>query len=233
MTEQNGVWSAKILSEITVFVNNNKIESSSFNRVQNAYPSHLEQKYSSKDLIITLFLYYNSAHSAITLIETKNTSDQPQNIQITINGQPFLESLSLESKEKMVQINSTKSDAVGYIQILDKEASKPTLAEKSYSIKSNVFELAPNTSTQTTLAHSFIFSNYNTKTELNYLENTNAREVLQNRILEKEQQIAQLNSKRTIWKDSTYDVLLSKTLQTLQNNSRVAAGELKHAGIFP
>ena len=35
------------------------------------------------------------------------------------------------------------------------------------------------------------------------------------------------------WQDSSYKNLVTKTVLTLQNNTRIGAGELKHAGIFP
>jgi putative isomerase len=57
---------------------------------------------------------------------------------------------------------------------------------------------------------------------------------LQHRIDEKQQQLTSLFLKLdSNYEDSIYRNLVAKTVLTLQNNTRIAAGELKHAGLFP
>ena len=87
-----------------------------------------------------------------------------------------------------------------------------------------------------TLAQTFIFAEYDAVNEQYELElsSKNPLKILHKRIEEKEDQLEILNDKLdTNWQDDIYKDLVSKTVLTLQNNTRIAAGELKYDGIFP
>ena len=142
----------------------------------------------------------------------------------------------LKKSENGIEIQSDNSNAKGFIQSLDKEIDAITETDSTYTITLRKFSIAPNESKTINLAHTFIFPEYDLTTEMeatNHLPKV-ANKVLQERIVEKTNQLQSIQKKTTApWKDSIYSRVYQKSILTLQNNWKVAAGELKHEGCFP
>ena len=125
---------------------------------------------------------------------------------------------------------------MGKIQTFNDEVTKITSTDSTYTLTLNNFKLVSNQSKKLTLSHTFIFPEYDAIKEQVELSDAckNPLKALTKRINEKETQFNNLNNKlASTWQDSIYQTLVAKTTLTLQNNTRIAAGELKHKGIFP
>ncbi len=238
MTEQNGVWCSKVLSQLSLYDidADQKIKWDGFNYSIKSYNSHLEQTYKNNRLNIIQTLFFSSAHSAIMTTRIKNISKKAIRIRGTWEGEIFLKSLSIENKENGILIKSDKTDAEGYIQVFNDSIKKIINTKKSYSIVLKSFDIKPDETKDLILTHTFIFSQYDFKNEKKNLQKLvlNQNKFLKIRIREKEKQLknlfGQLEKK---WSKSIYRGLLAKALLTLQNNWRIPAGELKHSGLFP
>ncbi len=238
MTQENGKWCSKVLSRLILYDANNKpISWSNFAFSQESYSSHLKQKYKNKELSITQTLFFNSAHTAIITTHIENLSENSITFSPRWQGSLLLKSLKLKEENGHIIIESEKSDAVGHIQLLNSAHVFLEIDKNNYVLGSKKFEINPGQSKSLTISHSFIFSQYNWEDEQNSIVIAAAdKEIaLNNRIAEKERQFAGvINQMATPWnKFAEYKKLAAKILLTLQNNWRIAAGELRHSGLFP
>ncbi|MEX0361778.1 MAG: trehalase family glycosidase, partial [Allomuricauda sp.] len=132
------------------------------------------------------------------------------------------------------QLNSKKSDAVGYLQFLDGVDGILLEDSLSYKARKSAITIPPNSSREFLVSQSFIFPEYAWDTEKDAIHKMDFDTLLHARQMEKDQELAAVQSKAAVkFKDSAYAVVLAKAQLTLQNNWRIAAGELKHQGLFP
>lgn len=227
MTQQNGVWSSASLAQL-------QLKNIDWNTIEtNSYASHLEQTFKSATLQLKQELVYVSGHSSLI----KSTITNIGNTAITANynwkNKPILaEGLTISSDENSIEIISSKSDAIGYLLFPEKTALKSTDSTYITALESVI--LKPNESKEIVHSQSFIFPEYSWKQELEQLQTINFDTILKSRKLEKELQLKKLvESKKQQFKNNTYAEALAKAHLTLQNNWRIAAGELKFEGLFP
>lgn len=238
MTQGHGEWCSKMLSKIELIDVNRKetINFDDFSISQNSFNSHLEQQFKNKKLKIVQSLFYSSSHSAIIITQITNLSEESITIQPNWTGTIFSTGLQIAKEGNTISLTTDRSTAKGIIQTFEDNINSINTTDSSYSISINNIEIKTNETKTLIIAHTFIFPEYNNAKEQEELELAAKKplEELQKRIQEKEQQLKILNNKLdTIWHDSVYKNLIAKTVLTLQNNTRIAAGEIKHAGIFP
>lgn len=238
MTQENGVWSSKMLSqiELTDPKTEQSIDWSSFTISQNSFNSHLEQEAENENLRVSQTLFFSSAHSAVIATQLENLSNETIKLRPHWEGTTFLEALKFEKSENGITIASEKSAATGRIQLPADATSVIHLSDTSYTIELEEFELKPGEVKRLRLAHTFIFPEYDAEQERRLLIAVAEapEDLLQRRINEKSAQLESLYSKLdTVWKGSVYKDFIAKTVLTLQNNWRIPAGELKHSGLFP
>lgn len=238
MTQGNGAWSSKVLSQLNLsnVENNNLIDWSNFKVSQTSYNSHLEQVFENENLKISQKLFFISAHSAMIITQISNLSNQIIKLKPSWSGTAFLKGLQVKKEDDNVLITSLESTAKGLIQIFGDKIIKLAVNDSSYFMGINSFNLKQGETKQMILVQSFIFPEYNTENELKHIT-TVAHEpfkYLQLRKNEKEKQLENVYAKLdTYWKNNIYKDLLAKTILTLQNNWRISAGKLKHSGLFP
>jgi len=236
MTEQNGVWCSQTLSQLDILIDNTKnIEWNDFTTSYESYNSHMKQIFTSKELEISQILFYTSAHTALIISEIKNISEKVIEIKPFWKGNIFLENLRMVKKDNLIEINSDKSLAKGYIQILD-EISNTDIKNNSYEISLEKSVLKPNESRKNFIAQSFIFPEYDIEDELKLNDALpfSYEEKFNKRVEEKDNQLRTVFGKiDSNWNAPKYKNLIAKLILTLQNNWRTAAGNLKHSGIFP
>lgn len=227
MTQQNGVWSSANLAQL--FLNNvvwNSIETKS-------YSSHLEQTFKNENLKLTQQLVFSSGHTA--LIKSTITNIGKETIAITTHweNQPLLaDGLKLSSENNEITIASTKSNAIGHIIFPTETSIKNT--DSTYITASENITLKPNQSKEIIVSQTFIFPEYSWEHEKETLATISFDSIVNFRKTEKETQLSALiNKLKPVFKDSIYKQVLAKAQVTLQNNWRIAAGELKHEGLFP
>ena len=238
MTQENGVWSSKMLSqiELTDPKTEQPIDWSSFTISQNSFNSHLEQEAENENLRVSQTLFFSSAHSAVIATQLENLSNETIKLRPHWKGTTFLEALQFEKSENGITIASEKSTATGHIQRPADATAVIHLSDTSYTIELEEFELKPGEVKRLRLAHTFIFPEYDAEQERRLLTTVAEapEDLLQRRINEKSAQLESLYSQLdTVWKGSVYKDFTAKTVLTLQNNWRIPAGELKHSGLFP
>lgn len=238
MTQENGVWSSKVLSRLELIDFNTKIPVNwnRFTASFKGFNSHLEQVHKSDRLKISQTLFFTSPHTALITTRIKNLSNHEIELQPHWTGNTFLKSLQFKRKDNTITITSAKSTAIGYIQVLGDSIRTIHLTDTSYSIKLKNFKLKPGETSLLLLIQSFIFPEYdiNIENERNSLLTTNYQKQFKLRIIEKEKQVQSLYYKPDlIWNDPIYRDLLAKAVLTMQNNWRIPSGELKHSGLFP
>jgi putative isomerase len=238
MTQGQGEWSSKVLSqlELTNRETGEKLDLNDFSPSYTSYNSHLNQVFQNKDLKFEQNLFFNSPHSAIITTQITNFSDETIALQPSWNGATFSAGLIIKKEGNTISLTTDRSSAKGVIQTFEDDINHIITTDSSYFISLNDFELKTSETKTLTISHTFIFPEYDAVKEQKELELAakSAMDQLHKRIKEKEEQLTTLNNKLGIhWQDNSYKDLVAKTVLTLQNNTRIGAGELKHAGIFP
>lgn len=231
MTQENGVWSSKSLSQLMVSSNNQPYIWNSHST--KSYNSHLEQSFSSEKLIVKQELVFSSGNTALIKSTLTNISDQTLDISIQWKNQPILaQGLQMSSINNEVIIKSGMTDAIGYI--IFPGITRLICSDSTYATVPETKSLEPGESKDVTISHTFIFPEYSWENEKQTLSESSFDAVLINNQNEKENQLKSvINNLKSKFKDSIYAQVLAKSHLTLQNNWRIPAGELKYAGLFP
>lgn len=227
MTQQNGVWASSSL--VNLSIENNVWKSHS----TTSYNSHLEQVYTSENLVLKQNLVFLSGHTAIINSTIKNIGKKPYTLTYQFkNNQLLADGLKLSATNNQLTINSSKTDAVGHL-IFPKEIELKS-TDSTYVSNKIIIDLKPNETKEITISQTFIFSEYSWDNEQTNIANTNFGNLLASRKSEKNSQIKSVveNRKSQFQKDQ-YAQVLAKAQLTLQNNWRIPAGEIKHEGLFP
>ncbi len=238
MTQGQGEWSSKALSHLELIYKGTqeKLDLHDFSSSQTSYNSHLKQVLENEKLKIDQNLFFNSPHSAIITTKITNLSNKAITLQPDWHGTVFSTGLQITKEENTISLKTDRSSAKGIIQVFESVIKNIITSDSSYSISLKDIKLEADETTTLTIAHTFIFPEYDVVVEQQELELSakNPQRQLQKRIEEKTWQLSTLNNNLdTNWRDGTYKDLVAKTVLTLQNNTRIPAGELKHAGIFP
>lgn len=232
MTQQNGIWLTTSFTNLSIIENDNYPKSFK-NISSNAYTSHLEQTFNTKELEITQKLVFKNGHTALIETTIKNNSKKEKDLSLNWGHSPiFADGISFELEKNELKIHSTNSLAKGHL-IFPKNVEIKLIDNLHYQAHSKLI-LKPNEKKSFVISQSFIFPEYSWDKEKDNIKNTDFEEVLQKKKKEKETQLASLikNSKKQ-FQDSTYNKALIKAHLTLQNNWRIPAGEIKHEGLFP
>ena len=238
MTQGQGEWSSTALSQLELIkrATKEKLDLNDFSASHTSYNSHLNQVFENNELKLEQSLFFNSPHSAIISTQITNLSDKKIVLHPSWNGITFPIGLIIKKEGNTISLTSDRSSAKGVVQTFEDEIDHIITTDSSYSISLNDIELKTHETKILTLGHTFIFSEYDAIKEQKTLELAAETPLkhLHKRIKEKEGELKTLNNKLGAhWQDSSYKDLVAKTVLTLQNNTRIAVGELKHAGIFP
>ena len=232
MTEQNGVWSSVSLATLQLFdANGNRIVWD--NQQTNSFNSHLEQTFDNGDLNLKQELVYSSGHTTLVKSSITNNSSQPINVSYSWKSQPLLtEGLEFSLDKNEVIVKSNNTSAVGYFLFANETVILTN--DSSYVSATESISLSSGQSKEILISQTFIFPEYSWDNERKSIENIDFDSVLSIRKKEKENQLASLiKNKKSNFSDEKYTEVLAKSQLTLQNNWRIAAGELKHEGLFP
>lgn len=233
MTEQNGVWSSPSLTQAKVELNGAPISLSDYSYSTNSYASHLEQIYENEIIKIEQKLFFSSPHQ--TLIQTKisNLSEDTQEIKVQYFGNHFLESLNFSESNEKVLIQSKNSLAKGIIQFEDQAFSISQISDSTYHTNTQIYSLKPKNTKELIYSHQFLFPEYQDQLK-NQNQSQNFNKALETRVNEKQIDLENIYSKMANeFQKEEYKELAAKAYVTLQTNWRIAAGELRHDGLFP
>jgi len=238
MTQGQGEWSSKALSELKLInvQSGEVLDYKSFSLSQTSYNSHLEQCFTRDELRITQSLFYPSSHTALITTRIENLSDETLNLRAAWKGAVFPIGLQTAKEGNRIVLTTDRSTAKGFIQTYKPSLERMTINDSSYSMILKQMEILSGETQLLTITHTFIFPEYDFQKEqqlIDFIVKTPLA-YLQKRQKEKEKELQILNNLLdSNWKDTIYKNLMAKTVLTLQNNTRIAAGELKHRGLFP
>ena len=238
MAQGHGEWSSKVLSQLELIngETKGKLDFNDCSISQTSYNSHLNQVIENKKLKLEQNLFFNSPHSAIITTQITNLSNERINLQPSWKGTVFSIGLIITQEGNAIDLTSDRNSAKGIIQTFEDDINNITTTDSSYSISLNNIELKAHETKTLKIAQTFIFPEYDSVEEQQELVFAAKMPLnrLHKRRIEKEEQFTALTKKLDPhWQDSTYKNLVAKTILTLQNNSRIGVGELKHRGIFP
>ncbi|WP_222982426.1 MGH1-like glycoside hydrolase domain-containing protein [Flagellimonas meishanensis] len=235
MTQENGVWASQGLGNLQLSINGNKVLGWKNALVtQKSFTGQLEQVFADSLLGIWQQLVFKSGHTAIQRSVVTNRSKAPVTLKAHFLGTLFDLDLHISKEEDRLKLVSGKSDAVGYIQFLNKPMDISVENESSFNASSEQFTLEPGDSKSFLVSQTFIFPEYSWEEEKREISQVDFDTLLKFRQREKERELSALGKNlKDNFRDSVYEQLVSKAHLTLQNNWRIPAGELKHQGLFP
>lgn len=238
MTQGFGEWSSEMLTQLTLVDagTQKEIIIEDFSVSQLSYNSHLQQTFENENMKIVQSLFYASGHSAITTTEITNLSDKTKTLQPNWKGAAFSTGLKMSKQAGAIILTTDRSNAKGIIQTFGNQVENMSNTDSTYNISSKAIDIKPNETKMLTASQTFIFPEYDEVQEQKVLE-VQAKDPLQfleKRVSKKLKQLNDLSNKLDeSWQDSIYLDLMAKAVLTLQSNTRIPAGELKHAGLFP
>lgn len=231
MTQQNGVWlSASFLNtRIEVEDRSEPLRSIS----SHSYASHLEAQYESDRVSVVETLLFKNGHTALIQTQIKNTGNETLTMKVLWENTSILsEGITLNADRDVVSINSSKSEATGYLTF-PKNTQVELNDSLSYRAK-QVVTLKPNEIVNLVVTQTFIFPEYSWKDEKQNLKDVGFDEIFTTRKNEKNAQLqALIENRKPEFSDDKYAGVLAKAHLTLQNNWRIPAGELTNEGLFP
>lgn len=232
MTQDNGVWLSPSLIHLGLSTKDDaKIVDWNKDFVaSNSYASHLEQSFANDSLNVQQQLVYLSAHTALVQYKVQNTSDKGMTIYSHVNSELYDIGVKAEALGEEVLLSSDRSSAIGHI-LFQTPIESMMDAEVYYNTNFRTIYLEAGQTYTVNLSLSFIFPEYSWDQEKERIATANFEEVLATRKQEKVAQINTLLEKDTL--SDSYKQLLAKSVLTLQNNWRVAAGEIDYQGLFP
>ncbi len=238
MTEGNGVWCSPMLGQLNLKneENENWLNWNDFSVRQTAKLSHLEQLYQGEELIVNQKLFYSSEQTALIITDIVNTSDKEISLTISFSGELYLQSLHLSSQGKKLLLRSEQSVALGHIQLLFEKDYDLMYTDSSYKMLVEHIQLAPSENKEFIMANSFVFpdANRNSNPVTLAASPEEVKRVFDLRKDEKEALLTKLQGQMDEeWQLPAHISLLAKTVLTMQNNWRSAAGALNYPGLFP
>jgi len=238
LTQGQGEWSSKTLSQLELLnlQSGEVLDYKSFSLLQTTYNSHLEQCFTNDEIRITQSLFYISPHTALISTQIKNLSDDTLHLRAAWSGTVFPIGLQIAKEGNSIVLTTDRSPAKGFIQSYNTPLETISITDSSYSITLKEIEVLSGETQILNITHTFIFPEYDWQKEqqrINLIVKTPLA-YLRARQKEKEEELQLLNSRiDSHWQDTIYKDLMAKAVLTLQNNTRIAAGELKHPGLFP
>ena len=237
MTQENGVWISPNLMQLQLSDGSNNINIIDWGTDlvhQKSFASHLEQSFENDNFNIEQQLVFVSGHTALQRTTITNKSNVDITLNSSFSGNLFDSVVHVSKENGLIKLESSKSDAVGYVQFLNEPNDIFVQDSLSFEINCQTLVLPSKKSKELIISQTFIFPEYSWNKERQLISKIVFDSVLNARKMEKENELAKLikNGKATFENDK-YDSVLAKAHLTLQNNWRIAAGELKHQGLFP
>jgi putative isomerase len=233
MTEQNGVWASRALTQLEINIKGEKLNLSNFNYSANSYTSHLVQVYENSELRVEQKLFFNAFYQASIQTILTNLSEEPKELEIQYFGNHFLKTLHFYEDHGSIKINSDTSLAQAMISFPQNEFQESLITDSTYQTKTKKLILNSSESEELVYHHLFLFPDQ--IDQISQIElDVNFNQALANRVDEKNRELGNIFSKMLPeFQQTAYFELAAKCHLTLQNNWRKAAGELKHDGLFP
>ncbi|MEP1778886.1 trehalase family glycosidase [Reichenbachiella sp.] len=234
MTDDNGVWASQQLITLNLSINDQPLDWGSAQMLESIYlPGQLVQSYQLDSLIITQRLVFVSKRSTLVQFEIVSLNKQPK-VNAFFQGKTWLTDWKFSNQNGGLRLNSSESQT--QVIITFPEDFEGSIDRGTFSSEKETFNLNSNFPVKLC----YVQSAYFTKEEKN-----EDREIVEQALSNPKWSLEKNNSRWTDYIektltqidgqqiDSVYSFLAIKSLNTLTNNWRSAAGELKHDGLFP
>lgn len=234
MTDDNGLWAARQLVSLDITINKEPLDLSKARMLESSYmPGQLFQSYQIEDVTINQSLIFISDRSTLVQYEIVSKRKQPM-IGASFRGKTWLEGWGFDQQNEGLVLASDRSKtkvAITFENNFEGRAS-------GYSFQTKEQEVNLNANFPVTIY-------YVQSAWFDEEEEKNDREIIE-KVMGNPKWAFAANKKR--WDgylksaltktdgipiDTVYSRLAVKSLNTLVNNWRSAAGELKHDGLFP
>lgn len=237
MTQENGIWLSPNLTELHLSSGSNQKEIINWKNDlvnQKSFASHLEQTYENDSLSIEQQLVFVTGHTSLLRYKITNNSKKDITLNSRFSGSLFNIGMKVSKDNNRIKLESSKSNALGFVQLLNEPNTVFVKDSLAFEINSQTAVVLPKKSKEIIISQTFIFPEYSWKKEQQLILNIDFDSILNVRKKEKENEISLLiNNRKDTFMSDNYGKLLAKAHLTLQNNWRIAAGELKHQGLFP
>ena len=235
MDRDNGIWLGKKFAHLSLFDKNHeriKFIKGSLNQ----YPGYLEQRIitEKEGLEIRMKLWFQSSESVIVSAEIINNTKSSIEIYGGWNGETWLESASFQSKENLELSFSDSNNTHNYL--FDRDFI--TLVDdsgKSYSsVTKETVQIVSESSQSLNVIYTFNKSDKPEELEHNGTNTYEVNNSYNETVKRWESYHGAFPYRDNHWLDATsFEILKSKSIQTLIINWKSASGELKHDGLFP
>ncbi|PIB38267.1 trehalase [Maribacter sp. 4G9] len=237
MTQENGVWISPSLTQLELSNDSNDSNLMDWEKdlvQQNSFSSHLEQTFENDNLRVEQQLVFVSGHTALQRTTITNNSDVEITLNSNFSGNLFATGVQVFKENGLIKLESSKSDAMGYVQLRNMPNDIVIQDSLSFEINCRSLVLPSKKSKELIVTQTFIFPEYSWDKERQLISQIDFDSVLQTRKLEKENELTSLiENRKANFENDKYAEVLAKAQLTLQNNWRIPAGELKYQGLFP
>ncbi|BDD07269.1 MGH1-like glycoside hydrolase domain-containing protein [Aureibacter tunicatorum] len=236
MTQNNGAWFSKQFAKLSIKIGDKKLDLNKAKDLKTSYyPGRLVQSFNINGLEIDMNLIFVSNRTTLISSEIKNSSGEAQEIQIGWEGDVFLPETNINALENGVDVTFEGNSKA--VALRSSTVSKPSSDESSYSFNAGEAQsIKQNESIQNAITISVVFDDIEKKAEerISDISLKNAEVALNENEKRWNRYVETVVDQPTHWKENNdYRRIAVKSLNTLMNNWRSAAGELKHEGLFP
>ncbi|MEP2023730.1 MAG: trehalase family glycosidase [Reichenbachiella sp.] len=234
MTDENGLWASKQLVTLQLSLGDRALDWASAKMVNSQYfPGRLIQTYLLDGITITQKLIFISNRSTLVQFQIESNGKQPK-VVTSLKTSTWLPDwkFSVEDSQLLLQSDSSKTKVV----LTFDQLASGSIVSNSFMGQEQQFDLNPSFPVKINYVQSAYFTEEErTKDQLTVDKAlVNPTWALANNQKRWNEYLGKTLTKMdgaTI--DSVYQTVAVKSLNTLINNWRSAAGELKHDGLFP
>lgn len=234
MTDDNGLWASKQLVTLQLSFGERKLDWASAKMVSSEYlPGRLVQTYELEGLTIQQALIFISNRSTMVQYQIQSSAKQPK-VVASLQASTWLPSWKFNVNDSQLFLKSDSSNTT--VVFAFDQPINGTVVSNVFNGQEQEFDLNPSFPVKINYVQSAYFT----------AEVRAEDQVMVDKALTNPEWAFANNQKRwndylskTLKKsndqkiDSAYHTLAVKSLNTLINNWRSAAGELKHDGLFP
>lgn len=233
MTQENGTWISSNLNKLTIYTDDSiQVRLNLKRSVSNLIG--LEQELVSENISLLSHLFFIDSKSAVTRYRLMNISDKDLNLTYMVEGSLINPSVYLKPGTESVNVYSLLSNTKGNISYSVDNLGQTIIDSSNYKLIYHEVNISSGDEIIIELVNSF----YNSDTIIPAISDITSEQIDSLYALVEYDKLMWLVSIRESLREGILDndecnVLVNKSLMTLQNNWRSASGELNYDGLFP
>ncbi|WP_176214812.1 MGH1-like glycoside hydrolase domain-containing protein [Reichenbachiella faecimaris] len=234
MTDDNGVWASEQLVTLQLSLGERDLDWTFAKMLSSQYlPGRLVQTYELEGVKVQQELIFISNRSTLIQYNIESNTKQPK-VRAGLKTTTWLPgwNFSVENSRLLLQSDSSQTKVV----ITFDQPTNGTIVSNSFEGQAQEFDLNPSFPVKISYVQSAYFTEEESVEDQIVVDKAlaNAKWAFANNEKRWNGYLNKVLAKTNGGKiDSTYQIVAVKSLNTLINNWRSAAGELKHDGLFP